>query len=168
MSSREWSDRSDSEDECSESSDESEDGYAEISDEDAMRRSGGMKAQLRDHLDNIYGAGEISCQGELLNAPNPGLLIENCGIIRFPLAYHDIDRIVAASKQEDTPAKSPSVKSWTISDQQLKLTNPAWNVALESVLQKVQEGMHLGTKKLSATLINLVISEAGTDFQIDR
>ncbi|RYP23854.1 hypothetical protein DL765_000931 [Monosporascus sp. GIB2] len=124
------------------------------SDEDSDDVTPGLvawKAELLRSLKAIKTRGDFACQINRESFVNPGL--EAAGsLIPLPLIARDAEAIKSHSQQapfgrgDQTLVDTSVRKTWELSTEKFRCSNPAWNSYLNTLLQEAAEslGMHEG------------------------
>jgi hypothetical protein len=106
-------------------------------------------------------------------APDPGIHLNNGGIIGLPLSDRDAQSIVRASqkapfgKGERTIVDDSVRKTWQMSPSDFSITNPTWQGFLESIVAKVSAGLGVNAtgKGVTAQLYKLLLYDKGAMFK---
>jgi hypothetical protein len=91
-----------------------------------------LRTDLEECLTNLTCPGSFACFEGFDIAPNPGIHLDNEGIIGLPLSDRDAQSIVRASheahlgKGAGTTVEDTVRITWEISAADFSITNPAW------------------------------------------
>lgn len=126
-------------------------------------------ANILNFLSQVKGNGTFAVSGEedfvLL-----GLNVEKVGEVALPMNEIQVKELIkvahkapfgkGAATITDTSVRS----AWEINSDQIKIKNPAWEVVLAKLLEKVQVQLGLQKHKISASLYKMLIYEKGDFF----
>jgi hypothetical protein len=132
-----------------------------------------LRADLEECLTIIASQGTFAFFEGFDVAPNPGIQLNNGGIVGLPLSDRDAQSIVMAShkapygKGERTIMDDSVRKTWEISRADFTITNPAWQRFIHSVARKVSAslGINVAGKGVSAELYKILLYDKGTMFK---
>ncbi|ETI24626.1 hypothetical protein G647_03995 [Cladophialophora carrionii CBS 160.54] len=132
-----------------------------------------LKDQISDVLSNAHGPSAFACGGALENAQNPGLYLEDHGMIGLPLSQHDAQTIISKSQQSPFGKGSQTIvdtsirKSWQLDPAQFTIRNPQWQQAIDNVARKIHRELALDIEpdNFSAELYKLLLYEPGAFFK---
>ncbi|KUJ07147.1 uncharacterized protein LY89DRAFT_369158 [Mollisia scopiformis] len=120
---------------------------------EALAPPGEIKRRLGLHFNKVTQEMPIACNQELKDAPNPFLSITGFGKVGFPLGPEDINRIKAASGQSDSESLQDAInvdlaapgphRSWEVPGTLWEARNPAWEIFLQSICDKVEDGLRI-------------------------
>jgi len=144
-------------------------GLGSETDDNDFQDLGLLKQDLFECLANIKAPGDFSLFGTLKDAPNPGLLLKNGGLVGLPLSDRDAAAIVGASHQapfgkgEETVVDETVRKTWELSHSEFALINPAWEPYLETIVAKVSAGLGVDStgKGVRAELYKMLLYDEG-------
>ncbi|KIX09823.1 uncharacterized protein Z518_00904 [Rhinocladiella mackenziei CBS 650.93] len=131
-----------------------------------------IKDEVATVLSEILGPSSFACGSCIQRPPNPGLILNDHGIIGLPLSKYDADVLKSESKQSpfgkgaETVVNTAVRKSWQLDPSQFTISNPEWDEMMEKVLHHVYEGLLLscGTENVAAELYKLLLYEEDSFF----
>ncbi|EXJ60531.1 hypothetical protein A1O7_04684 [Cladophialophora yegresii CBS 114405] len=132
-----------------------------------------LKDEIFDVLSIAQGPSAFACGGGLESAQNPGLYLEDHGIIGLPLSQHDAQTIISKSQQSPFGKGSQTIvdtsirKSWQLDPSQFTIRNPKWQQAVDNVARKIHGALVLDIEpdRFSAELYKLLLYEPGAFFK---
>lgn len=132
-----------------------------------------IKEAIHKSLKNIQGTGSFAVFEKLGTPPLPGLHLNQGGNIGLPLSDRDAQAIIAASHQapfgkgEETIVDQSVRKTWELSPDNFKLTNPAWKPFVDGIVSKVSTGLGVDAagRGVSAQLYKLLLYDEGALFK---
>ncbi|KAF3009974.1 hypothetical protein E8E13_011285 [Curvularia kusanoi] len=132
-----------------------------------------LKTELRDCLDDVAHEGSYSAFKRYESFPNPGIFVENLGVVGLPLSDRDAKAIAALCKRspfgrgDETVVDESVRKTWELEASQIEFRNPAW-AAFEQTLVR-QATTDLGVQiEASAQPYKLLLYEEGAFFKAHR
>ena len=128
-----------------------------------------MHADLIRALARVDRPGEVCAAGDL-PLTMPGLEVEGVGTLRLPLAETQARALIEQCRQAPygkgtkTLVDTDVRRVWEMDPACFELTNPKWDLLIESILHEVQQRLGLEERKLSAHLYKLLVYEKGSFF----
>jgi hypothetical protein len=141
-----------------------------------------IKTAIADSLKLVTGKAGFVAEGSSEKL-NPGLFIEQVGIIGLPISQHEVQRIIGVVRQplfsdENIPAIDADVPNipaidadipniWEIDPGRFSLQHPKWLYQLSQTLDDAakQLGIDSGSRSIKAKLAKLLIHEPGAVFK---
>ena len=143
----------------------------------ATDRAGGMPIELDTQL-------ELALEGDssheenfafgtaLALAPNPGVQIDNLGLLSLPMTPSDVEQVKSAAsgapfghmERPVPPVFGPTVRdTWEIDASRITLRNPEWNTFLNGIADTVCKGLDVApfTDRPECELYKLLLYEKG-------
>lgn len=132
-----------------------------------------LKEGLDECLRNIEGDGSFALFEPLNNPPNPGIYLNEGGLVGLPLSDRDAEAIIAASHQapfgkgEETLVDTTVRKTWEVSPGHFELKNPAWQPFVKTIVAKVSAGLGVDAtgNGVSAELYKMLLYDEGALFK---
>lgn len=103
-----------------------------------------IKDSIRQHLDDIQGAGEWASWASLTDGVNPGLSLKSSGIVGLPLSTPAALRIKQESGLGRSGGGEPENSAdllCKLSTDDFELRNPAWQGYVQLVLAKAKAAL---------------------------
>lgn len=128
-----------------------------------------MHEGLIQALAKVDRPGEVSAAGDL-PLTMPGLEVEGVGTLRLPLAETQARALIKRCRQAPygkgakTLVDTDVRRVWEMDPACFELTNPKWELLIESILHEVQQRLGLEERKLSAHLYKLLVYEKESFF----
>lgn len=110
------------------------------------------KRDLAKSLDAIETFGYFACLKHDYNPVNPGLEVNGSGLIPLPLVPRDAEVIKGSCQQapfgrgEETVVDTSVRKTWELSTDQFKLSNPTWKSYLQKVLREATSSLGMSVE----------------------
>ncbi|KAK5952122.1 hypothetical protein OHC33_007009 [Knufia fluminis] len=132
-----------------------------------------IKEELLDALCSLSEEGSFAYTESSPTAPNPGIEVQELGLIGFPLSSRDATalkekcRLSPFGKGEET-LTDPSVRcSYELDSSEFQITNPAWDMFVWDITTKAYDklGLSYGRANVKAELYKLLIYEKGAFFK---
>ncbi|KAJ4503804.1 hypothetical protein HRR83_005573 [Exophiala dermatitidis] len=135
----------------------------------------GVKKALLEALSQIE-APSFACGGVMSENLNPGLFLNDHGIVGLPLSKNDAGAIISKATQspfgkgEETLVDTSVRKSWQLEPAQFSIRNPKWNNMIGRILHDVYRALDLdcGRDNVCADLYKLLLYEEGAFFKPHR
>ena len=131
----------------------------------------GLKADLTRILDSVgeHSSGSFAASGKLTSTPNPGLFVQDVGLIGLPLSQPVAEAIARASHQTpfaqntETVADAPRKYIWELNLSQFELRNPEWLLFVNGLKARIGNGLGIanGTKSMELQPYKLLLYEEG-------
>ena len=108
-------------------------------------------------------------------APNPGVQIDNLGLLSLPMTPSDVEQVKSAAsgapfghmERPVPPVFGPTVRdTWEIDASRINLTNPAWATFLDGIVDTVWKGLGVApfTTRPKCELYKLLLYERGSQY----
>ena len=138
-----------------------------------LRQPHGLREGFLNTLNDVSGSNVFARTVNGAELPNPGLQINNLGLIGLPLSEYDAKAIISEARQspfgrgDQTLVDQTIRKSWELSPTQFQLRNPAWQDAIQNIVSTVYESLDLmcGSSNVRAELYKLLLYEEGAFFR---
>lgn len=131
-----------------------------------------VKTQLKACLDGTRQRGTFAYKNICKEYPNPGLEIQNVGVVGLPMSSRDVEAVKQASHQAPFGKGSETIvdenvrKTWQIDASSVKFTNPRWDEWVQKHLPCEQLGVpSIAWPKVRAELYKILIYEPGAHFK---
>ncbi len=128
-----------------------------------------MHKDLIRALAKVDRPGEVFADGDL-PLTMPSLEVEGVGMLRLPLAGAQARALIKQCRQAPygkgtkTLVNTDVRRVWEMDPACFELTNPKWELLIESILHEIQQRLGLEERKLSAHLHKLLVYEKGSFF----
>lgn len=128
-----------------------------------------IQKKLLQLLKTIQGNGSFATSGIKKIIP-PGLHIKGVGEIGLPLTPLQIREIIKVSHKAPFGKGSKTItdtnvrRAWELNADQLSFRNDDWKAFLETLINKVKDGLGIEDKPVAASLYKLLIYEEGDFF----
>ena len=128
-----------------------------------------MHADFIRVLAKVDRPGEVCVAGDL-PLTMPGLEVEGLCTLRLPLAEAQARALIERCRQAPYGKGTKTLvdtnvrRVWEMDPACFELTNPKWDLLIESILHEVQQRLGLEERKLSAHLYKLLVYEKGSFF----
>ena len=128
-----------------------------------------------DALEN-FGTPAVTCVGGAApKLPNlPGLHVEGVGLVPVPLTDDLAKKLVAVAQQAphgrgmETVVDTSVRNTWQIEPSKVRLANPAWNAALQSLVSETVTALGVDAQSVRSELYKLLLYEPGGFFKKHR
>ena len=138
-----------------------------------LRRPHELREGLLNTLNDIDGSNVFAKTKDVAELPNPGLQINNLGIIGLPLSKHDARAVISQAREspfgkgDQTLVDQTVRKSWELNPTQFQTRNPAWQSAVQDIVSVAYQDFHLacGVANVKAELYKLLLYEEGAFFR---
>ena len=126
-----------------------------------------IKSDLEEVLADADSTADFALHRGLGTITNPGLAVDGVGSIGLPVSRHDIESIIAVSRQSPFGFKSETRidtdvrRTFELSPTQFNLENPAWSTFMQTILAEVAAAfdIHGGGQQIHAEPNKLLIYE---------
>ncbi|KAH0562687.1 hypothetical protein GP486_002644 [Trichoglossum hirsutum] len=128
-----------------------------------------IKGRLYAYLSYTNPPGSFASFGILLDPVNPGVSVNNIGVIGLPLSERDAKAIIgvcheATSAGSDKMLADATTKGiWELDADKFHVRNPRWHLALRKIIKKVGSdlGVESGADEIRAEVNKLFVYEEG-------
>ncbi|KAK5955576.1 hypothetical protein OHC33_003217 [Knufia fluminis] len=143
------------------------------SEEDELPTYEEFNYELLNTLDRILTDGTFAYSGVLPQYPNPGLTVNNLGVIGLPLSDRDAKALISQCQQSPfgkgvrTLIDLSVRKCWELASDQFSIKNAAWPTFVNGLLDKAYQefGLSCPRQNVSAELYKLLLYEEGAFFK---
>ena len=132
-----------------------------------------FKEEILSAISQVQSASNFAVTESEPRASNPGLLINDLGVIGFPLSAREAQVIIGQCNKSHVGKGSQTIRddsvrsSWELSPSQFLISNPEWNRILDNIVSKTctNLGLPCDRSNVRAELYKLLIYEKGAFFK---
>lgn len=127
---------------------------------------GRLLTDIEDCLAEVEKGGDFACSTIIEKDINPGLIIDDLGLIGLPLSEREARVIIEASREAEggkggeTNTDEAVSKTWEVDAEKVGFKNPKWEPTVASLVQSVVTDLGAG-KEVKGELYKLLIYGKG-------
>ena len=130
-----------------------------------------LKANFARVLDSVdeHSLGSFAASGKLMSTPNPGLFVQDVGLVGLPLSQPVAEAIARASHRApfgqgtETVVDTAVRNIWELNPSQFELQNPDWLLFVKGLKAHIGKGLGIanGTIAMELQPYKLILYEEG-------